>query len=637
MGTQSDLVTTSVHPDALLWPSYTTPAHLTEIEATPLSERALPTSTYAALRRAAELWPDRRAVTVLHDARDYANAPSRTFGELLARTNQTANALVAAGVTRRTAVGLLSPNVADLIVSILAAEAVGLAAPANPGLSREHLADLFTRAGVRVLIAAGPEVDAGIWETARQLAAELGARALYALRPTAASDSAPDLAGVDGVDVRYLDEAAAAQPADRLSSAEPASSDLAALFHTGGTTGTPKLAAHTHANEVADAWMLAANGLLDENSVLFAALPLFHVNALVVTLLAPLLRGQQVVWAGPLGYRDQTMFPVIWKLFEHYKIATMSAVPTIYSVLAGIPVDADISCFRFAIVGAAPLPAAVEAAFTEHTGVPLMQGYGLSEATCATARNFPGFPKPGSVGQRLPYQQVKLVDIDETTGEWSDLPAGRSGVLAIAGPTVFAGYVVGHSADGPVLDSLGKIRDGWLDTGDLARVDDDGFIHLTGRAKDLIIRGGHNIDPATIENALLAHPDVTGANAVGRPDLHAGEVPVAYVTLRAAATATPAELVAWAARSVPEPAAAPKDVIILDALPLTAIGKPYKVALRMDATARVAREVLASNGVDASVDCVLVDGQITAQITTAMPASAVQAVLGRYAFAWTLV
>ena len=124
-----------------------------------------------------------------------------------------------------------------------------------------------------------------------------------------------------------------------------------------------------------------------------------------------------------------------------------------------------------------------------------------------------------------------------------------------------------------MLDGLGKLRDGWLDTGDLARVDDDGFVYLTGRAKDLIIRGGHNIDPAVIENALLTHPAVTDAQAVGRPDIHSGEVPVAFVTLAPGRHATPEELRAWACDHVPEQAAAPKTVTVLDALPVTHVGQ----------------------------------------------------------------
>jgi fatty-acyl-CoA synthase len=374
--------------------------------------------------------------------------------------------------------------------------------------------------------------------------------------------------------------------------------------------------------------------VFDIESVVFAGLPLFHVNALVVTLLAPLFKGQQVVWAGPLGYREPALYGEFWKIVEHYRIAAMSAVPTVYAVLAQCPVDADVSSLRHAMVGASPLPAAVRDAFQTHTGVTLVEGYGLTEATCASARSFPGAPRPGSVGQRMPYQRLKVV----RPGTWEEVPGGATGVLAISGPTVFAGYVTGRTENGHVLDGLGKLSDGWLDTGDLARLDPDGFVHLVGRAKDLIIRGGHNIDPAVIEDALLAHPQVTAAGAVGRPDVHAGEVPVAYVTLAAGAEVTEEELLAWAAAHVPERAAAPKAVTVLDALPVTAVGKPYKLALRADATRRAVAEALLPLGDGNDVECLIEDGSVVALVTVG-PGSdqtAVKAALDRYAIRWDL-
>ena len=206
----------------------------------------------------------------------------------------------------------------------------------------------------------------------------------------------------------------------------PAASDIASYLHTGGTTGTPKLAARTHANEVSNAWMTRASNVLDQDSVIFAALPLFHTNALLVTVLGPLLKGQHVVWAGPLGYRDVPLFQNYWKIVERYRITAMSGVPTIYAVLAQIPVDADISSLKLPIVGAAPLPPAVATAFEARTGVRLCQGYGLTEGTCASSLSWPEAPRPGTVGQRLPYQQARTVRIDEATGEWT-LPAGERG------------------------------------------------------------------------------------------------------------------------------------------------------------------------------------------------------------------
>ena len=211
-------------------------------------------------------------------------------------------------------------------------------------------------------------------------------------------------------------------------------------------------------------------------------------------------------------------------------------------------------------------------------------------------------------------------------------------MLAISGPTVFPGYVTGRDENGYVLDGRGKLVDGWLDTGDLARVDADGFVHLSGRAKDLIIRGGHNIDPAVIEDALLAHPQVLAAAAVGRPDPHAGEVPVAYVTLAPGASVGEDELCAWAGERVAEPAAAPKAVTVLDAIPVTEVGKPYKLPLRADATRRAVLDALRGIAAHATVDTRIEDGDPVVAVTVApgTDLGAVGALLGRYAITWEL-
>jgi fatty-acyl-CoA synthase len=612
----------------VLWPRDATPADLTDIESIPLAERGLPESTYAVLKRAATLWPHRRALTVLPDATRWTEPTCRTFGELLADVHKTANVLRDLGIQRHDAVTIISPNCDELITATLAAQLAGIAAPINGALSVDHIAELVTRAGTKVLIAAAPELDAASWDTARHLINAGVVHTVLALRPTGANPP-PDTG------VNYLRQLAEKYDGTAFHGQPPPAQDIAALFHTGGTTGKPKPAAHTHANEVTDAWMIAANTLLDEDSVLFAGLPLFHVNALVVTLLAPLLRGQQTVWAGPLGYRDTALYANFWKIVQQYRIAAMSAVPTVYAVLAQCPVDADIDSLRYGLVGASALPAAVRKDFESHTGVPLVEGYGLTEGTCASARSFHDHPRPGSVGQRLPYQHVKTVQIDDD-GRWHDLPRGEVGNLAISGPTVFPGYVTARTDDSYVLDGLGKLNDGWLDTGDLAWVDAEGFVHLTGRAKDLIIRGGHNIDPATIEDALLAHPDVTGAAAVGRPDLHAGEVPAAYVTVASGGSVTEHELQAWAAKHVAERAAVPKSVTIIDALPVTAVGKPYKLGLRADAARTAISEALAGTGGVHAVDAAADDGSIVVTVTVdpGVDADAIAAMLGRYALTW---
>ncbi|MFE6923039.1 acyl-CoA synthetase [Nocardia sp. NPDC057663] len=634
----TDNGTLDVAAEDILWPRYAEPEDLIAIESVPLSARGLPDSTYALLVRAAARWSERNAITVLPDATRWREPLRRTYGELLADVHRYANLLHELGVRRTDAVGLIAPNCAELIPATLAAQLAGVAAPINGGLSFEHIAELLGRAGARVLISAGPELAETTWASVRGLAAQGLLDAVLVLRPTLAAGEPPALPSIDGVVVGYLDALAAEQVSSHFVGVPPTADDLAALFHTGGTTGVPKMAAHLHRGEVSNAWMLAANSLLDEDAVVFAALPLFHVNALIVTLLAPLFRGQSVVWAGPLGYRDFALYAEYWNIVSHYRIVAMSAVPTVYAVLAQCPISADISSLRYAMVGASPLPQAVRENFQTHTGVTLVEGYGLTEATCITARSFPHLARPESVGQRMPYQSVAIVRIDDD-GAWEELPTGETGLLVISGPTVFSGYITGKDELGHVTSGLGSLVDGWLNTGDLAHIDRDGFIHLQGRAKDLIIRGGHNIDPATIEDALLAHPQVATAGAVGRPDVHSGEVPVAYVTLSADATVTEPELVEWAVARVHERAAAPKTVTVVDALPVTDVGKPYKLGLRADATRRELVDALA--GVDGvrAVTADVTDGAIVARVTVGdgVDTSEVESTLGRYAISWKVV
>jgi fatty-acyl-CoA synthase len=236
----------------------------------------------------------------------------------------------------------------------------------------------------------------------------------------------------------------------------------------------------------------------------------------------------------------------------------------------------------------------------------------------------------------LPYQEARTVAIDDRTGEWTFLGENEPGTLVLRGPNIFAGYVVREQSRAEFRTG-DKVRDGWLDTGDLASVDSDGYIRLTGRAKDLIIRGGHNIDPATIEDALLADPDVAAAAAVGRPDAHAGEVPVVFVALVPGSRATADELRARAAERVPERAALPQHVEIVDEIPLTAVGKPYKPELRRRAAEQAAREALVGTPVAAHVRAVLSDGVVEIQVPHSAADAEVRETLARYSWNWNVI
>jgi fatty-acyl-CoA synthase len=304
-------------------------------------------------------------------------------------------------------------------------------------------------------------------------------------------------------------------------------------------------------------------------------------------------------------------------------------------MLPPVPDDVDISSLRAGGVGAAPLPKTVRDHFESGTKVPMMEGYGLTEATCATAITPAYGPRAGSVGLRLPYQRVKAVQVDGAERPVADCAVGQTGVLAIKGPSVFPGYLTA-GPDGPVPDPSGKVFDGWLLTGDLGRVDEDGYVYLTGRAKDLIIRGGHNIDPGPIEEALLGHPDITSAAVIGAPDPHAGEVPVAYVTLTANSQATDTELCIWAALHAPEPAAAPKAIHVIEALPLTEVGKVFKPALLQDAIREVITAELSQASLTARIELSVQDGRPHVLIDVDGDAGLVAAQLERYSFPFTI-
>ena len=593
----------------------------------------LPASTYQLLLGAARAWPDSVATQWIPDPGDYTRCLTWNYAELAGTVTQIANALAALGVRRADAVTLAAPNTSMLYAATLAAQAAGIAAPVNPALSEEHLAGLMRRAQARVVVTAGPELNEQLWQRMLLVARSAGVSAVLAIRPDGAQGTPPALPtfslATSGMTVAYLDEVTVGRPSGHLVAAyPPAEQDLAAFVHTGGTTGAPKIAAQTHANQLACGRGIAQRTRLAAGEAALGGLPLFHVNALVVTGIAPMFSGARVVWPGPAGYRDPALYAHFWKIVQHYRIAAMSAVPTVYRTLTDVPVDADISTLRLPIVGASPLPSSVREGFARHTGLRLLEGYGLTEATCATTFTPPGEERPGSVGRVLPGQQIKAVR-PGSDGSWADCVPGETGLLVIGGPTVFAGYVTDPGTSGPRASREGAVRDGWLDTGDLGRVDADGFVYLTGRAKDLIIRGGHNIDPTVIEEALLSHPAVTGAAAVGRPDRHSGEVPVAYVVSADSDRFDEAELLAWASASIGEAAARPKRIYPIEAIPVTAIGKHYKPALAADAAVRAVTEVLFEAGLPgARVTAGHESGQLVITVTGADPSRVSQALAG---------
>jgi fatty-acyl-CoA synthase len=569
-------------------------ADVRRIETVPLAERALPACTFDVIDQAAQRHGSTPALAFFVAAEGLARPRRWRYAELRAEVVQCANALHALGVRPGQAVSLLLPNLPQTHFLLWGTQCLGVVNPVNPLLEPAQIAAIVDAAESEVLVTVGPFPRSELWAKACEVA-----RRVPRLRRLATVDPGRFLPWVQrqaatlvalrlrrqqpppqGVDVVDLDRLCAQQPSrERVFAYRPTAQDAAAYFHTGGTTGTPKLAVHTHANQVYNGWAMARWVDLSPGEAVIAGLPLFHVNAVVATGVAAFHAGAQIVLAGIAGYRTPGLIDRLWDIVAHYRAVSISGVPTLYSTWLQKPFHADkAKTLRYAACGAAPLPPEVFREFERRTGLELLEGYGLTEGTCASAVNPPDGPRRlGSVGLPLPYQRLRCVVLDEAGRCLRDARGDEVGHLVMRGPQVFAGYRQTLHNDRLWLDID---REPWLLTGDLARIDAQGYVWLAGRQKELIIRGGHNIDPSAIEGPLQAHPAVALAAAVGRPDAHAGEVPVAYVTLKPGATASEPELLAFARERIPERAAQPKAVTIVDQLPLTAVGKVFKPALR---------------------------------------------------------
>lgn len=622
-------------------------ADIAAIEGVPLADRALPRSTYDAIAATAKRRPNAKALSFFLLPDSFDQAFTWTYAELLADVTRAANAFHAWGVDEDHPVAFVLPNLPETHFAIWGGEAAGVVLAINPLLEPPQIGELLRAARARVLVTLGPVSGNDLWEKlAPQLSALPDVKVVArvdllaysqqggALSPAPASES---VSGIEIVDFR---SAMQAQPADRLISHRTICEDSkSSYFCTGGTTGAPKIAMRTHGNEIFDAWAMAQFLETGETqrSVL-CGLPLFHVNAQLVTGLRPWMHGDHVVLATPQGFRDKRLIARFWEIVSHYRVSSFSAVPTIFSALLDAPVgNNDVSSLDFALCGAAPLPAKLIEVFEATTGLKIAEGYGLTEAACVSSVNPPyGERRAGSIGLRLPYQQMRAVILDEAGRFLRVAETNEIGTLLIRGPNVFTGYIDPLHNENLWIEIDGET---WLNTGDLGRQDKDGYFWLVGRRKELIIRGGHNIDPKVIEEVLSKHPAVAMAAAVGSPDPYAGEVPVAYVQAKPGAAVTERELLDFAASHVVERSARPKQVRIISQLPLTTVGKIFKPALHDQEIEKAIRSEAEAAGVAIASIALDRDPQLgmIARIRTDGGAKALQQSLERYAFKFEIL
>ena len=442
--------------------------------------------------------------------------------------------LAAAGVFADRGVGvgdvvaIMLPNQVEFVVAMFAAWRLGAAVtPMNPGLTNKEAAHQLVDSRAKLLVNISGET---VIPSVQSLpVADLEARAPYTGMPIA--------------------ELAA----------------LALLIYTSGTTGLPKGVMLDHAN-------IEAMSQMGRNSLKVTAadhclliLPLFHVNGIVVSTLVPLSSG------GRVSIRKRFNVDTFFEDVEWVRPTYFSAVPTIYAMLNALPreVKPYTSSLRYGICGAAPASAQLLKNFEARFGFPLLEGYGLSEGTCASTINpFDGLRKVGTVGLPFIGQRIAIADPSGV-----HLPQGATGEVLVQGPNVMRGYL------GKPEETAKTIVDGWLHTGDIGRIDEDGYLAIVGRLKEMIIRGGENIYPKEIEDVLCEFPGVLEAAVIGVPNETFGEIVVACVAFRTGFAGTQEGLNEHCTDRLTR-YKRPSTINIIDSLPKNAVGKVDKLRLR---------------------------------------------------------
>lgn len=439
--------------------------------------------------------------------------------------------LASAGVVAGDVVGIQLPNRAEFVVAMFAAWRVGATVtPIIPWLTEDELSHQIDDADA-ILVVREDE-------------------ALYA--PT-------------HVRIVTLSELSSLPFDIKFQERRPSQEDVALIIYTSGSTGQPKGVELTHDNITSMATSLVQVLALSASDHSLLVLPLFHVNGIIVSVLAPLLAGGQTTMIG--RFSSSTFFDTVDRVRPSY----FSGVPSIFAMLDALPaeIDPDTSSIRFAICGAAPMSVELITRFEERFRLPIVEGYGLSEATCASTINpFDGKRKAGTVGIPLPGQSVAIMDPYGLS-----LPDGSIGEVVVKGPTVMRGYR--NRAE----ETRQAIKNGWLYTGDIGKIDPEGYLILVDRSKDIIIRGGENIFPKEIESVVYRYPGVAEVAVVGRTHPIYGEVPIAFIVDRPGQTTDPEAILEHTRQSLAK-FKIPAAILKVDSLPRNPVGKIDKPRLR---------------------------------------------------------
>lgn len=565
------------------------------VAATQLDEQPIQKSVIESLKRAESLFADRPALSFQLDGTPDCPSTTLTWAQVVDTAFRFAALLEDLGVSADDKVAYLLPNLPETVATFLGAMIQGVVVPVNPLFESEQISDILNETQARVLVTLKPLPRVDIAQ--RAAAAVSRVSSIVAVVEVDLADYLPIAKRLAVKVLRPRVRYSAALKRLSFSEALPerptapqgykdGEDRVVACFHTGGTTGSPKLIQHFEAGVLFNGWLGSAL-LFDERSVALCPLPLFHVFGCHAILMGAVCAGAHVVLPSPAGFRGEGVLENFWALVERWRATFVIAVPTAMSAMLRHPVDADVSSVELLLSGSAPLPAALYEHFEQQTGIEVVEGYGMTEATALVSANpVGGEKKIGSVG--IPFPYVDLEVRRQTPNGWQRCATDEIGEICVQGPGIRTDAL--YLGDTQICDRV--CPDGFLRTGDLGRTDADGYLWITGRAKDLIIRGGHNIDPSMVESAFEQHPDVGLVAVVAQPDAHAGEVPCAYVTLAPGAPTDAAALAESVNPLITEQAARPKRIVVIDDMPLTTVGKISKLALRKRAIQEVFDEAL---------------------------------------------
>jgi long-chain acyl-CoA synthetase len=517
-------------------------------------------SLYDLFRQAAEEHRGRNALSFYETTFE--------FGRLHALVEKMAASLAASGVSKGDRVALMLPNCPQYVISFFATVRLGaIVTQINPMYVEREIEHILNDSGAETMV-----VYAAVYERVKTVLPDSNLKTIIVV------DFGDEPEGLDGGHRSFGDFLSVdADPAPDVE-IDPAE-DVAALQYTGGTTGVPKGAMLTHRNLVAN--VQQAIDVFVRNPDQFTgrrcvgALPFFHIYGLTCVMLFGIRLGVEQVLLPRFEVEEALA------VFENARPTMFSGVPTMYMALLASGEDLrkhhlhDVMIFN---AGGSALPVNLKRSFEERVGKPLFEGYGLSEASPVTHNNPPflGEGREGSIGIPVPSTDAKVVDVE--TGE-TEMPVGESGELIIKGPQVMKGYL------NMPEETARTLKDGWLHTGDVAKMDEDGYFFIVDRKKDMIVASGYNVYPREVEEVLFEHPDVAEAVAIGVPDDYRGETVKAFVVMGPGATATEEEILAFCRERL-APYKAPRTVEFRDDLPKSAVGKLLRRVLVDEERAR---------------------------------------------------